>query len=126
MNVISLFSSIGVAEYYFKDLCINVIVASDIDKRRCDVHKFLYPDTAMVSGDIREDETKYPILDAVKRRQIDSVISTPPCQGMCSVGKNRSYTALATQADKITLNAKSILWRKSKVGQQNMILYKLA
>lgn len=49
MNAISLFSCIGVAECYFKDLGINVIVASDIDKRRCDVHKFLYPDIAMVS-----------------------------------------------------------------------------
>lgn len=47
MNAISLFSCIGVAEYYFKNLCINDIVASDIDKRRCDVHKLLYPDTAM-------------------------------------------------------------------------------
>lgn len=99
MNAISLFSCIGVAEYYLKDIGVNVVVASDIDKRRCDVHKFLYPDTAMVCGDIRDDETKKAILDVVKCKKIDLVISTPPCQGMSSVGKNRSYMALTSHAD---------------------------
>lgn len=99
MNAISLFSCIGVAEYYLKDLGINVVVASDIDKKRCDVHEFLYPETTMVCGDIRNDEIKKSILTAVKRKKIDLVISTPPCQGMSSVGKNRSYNALTTQVD---------------------------
>ena len=99
MNAISLFSCIGVAEYYLKDLGINVVVASDIDKKRCDVHEFLYPETTMVCGDIRNDEIKKTILTAVKRKKIDLIISTPPCQGMSSVGKNRSYNALTTQVD---------------------------
>ena len=99
MNAISLFTCIGVAEYYLKDLGINVKVASDIDPKRCDVHKFLYPETETVCGDIREDAIKKRILDLVKDEKIDIVISTPPCQGMSSVGKNRSYSALATHSD---------------------------
>lgn len=99
MNAISLFSCIGVAEYYLKDIGIDVLVASDIDKRRCDVHKFLYPETTMVCGDIRSNETKRRILQAVGQRKVDLVISTPPCQGMSSVGKNRSYDSLRATSD---------------------------
>jgi len=99
MNAVSLFSCIGVAEFYLRDIGIDVIVASDIDKRRCDVHKYLYPDTSIVCGDIRDDKTKKAILDSVGRKKIDLVISTPPCQGMSSVGKNRSYDSLTTKAD---------------------------
>ena len=99
MNAISLFSCIGVAEYYLKSIGINVVVASDIDSKRCDVHRFLYPDTTMVCGDIKNDGTKRDILKAIGKRKIDIVISTPPCQGMSSVGKNRSYAALTSQTD---------------------------
>lgn len=99
MKAVSLFSCIGVAEYYLKDLGIEVVVASDIDKKRCDVHKFIYPDTAVVCGDIKDDSVKQQIIKAVGRQKIDIVISTPPCQGMSSVGKNRSYDALLSQTD---------------------------
>lgn len=99
LKAVSLFSCIGVAEYYLKSIGIDVLVASDIDKKRCDVHKFLYPETTMVCGDIRTDATKKAILDKVSKKKIDIVIATPPCQGMSSVGKNRSYSKLAQQKD---------------------------
>lgn len=99
MNAISLFSCIGVAEYYLKDIGIDVLVASDIDKKRCDVHQFLYPETQMVCGDIRQAETKSSILKAVQGKEIDIVLVTPPCQGMSSVGKNRSYVSLMKNSD---------------------------
>lgn len=99
MNVVSLFSCIGVAEYYLKDIGFNVVVASDIDKRRCKVHQFLYPEAKCVCGDIREDDIKDSIIKAVGRKKIDLVISTPPCQGMSSVGKNRSYEKLISESD---------------------------
>lgn len=99
MKAISLFSCIGVAEYYLKEMGIDVIVASDIDKRRCEVHKFLYPDAAMVCGDIKAQETKDAIIKAVGKSHIDLVMATPPCQGMSSVGSNRSYSSLASISD---------------------------
>lgn len=99
MNAISLFSCVGVAEYYLHEIGINVVVASDIDSKRCDVHQFLYPEAKTVCGDIRSDEVKNEIIRAVGKKKIDLVISTPPCQGMSSVGKNRSYTALLSQED---------------------------
>jgi DNA (cytosine-5)-methyltransferase 1 len=90
---------VGVAEYYFREIGINVLVASDIDAKRCDVHQFLYPETKTVCGDIRSEKTKSEILKAVGKEKIDIVISTPPCQGMSSVGKNRSYSSLTNQED---------------------------
>lgn len=99
MKAISLFSCIGVAEYYLSSIGIDVVVASDIDKKRCDVHNFLYPNSTSICGDIRNDETKEAIIKATNGEKIDIVIATPPCQGMSSVGKNRSYDALISQAD---------------------------
>ena len=89
MKALSLFSCIGVSEYYLKDLGIDVVTATDIDNKRCDVHRFFYPNTNVVCGDICDDKVKDKIVETVGNSKIDIVISTPPCQGMSTVGKNR-------------------------------------
>lgn len=98
LKAVSLFSCIGVGECYLHNLGIDVVTASDIDKKRCEVHKFLYPDTTVVCGDITTDDIKKEIIDSVKGK-VDIVISTPPCQGMSSVGKNRTIESLTSQKD---------------------------
>lgn len=99
LRAISLFSCIGVAEYYLKDIGIDVVLASDIDAKRCNVHSYLYPETTVICGDLKDDKTKKDIINAIGNSTIDIVISTPPCQGMSSIGKNRSYQTLLTKAD---------------------------
>lgn len=99
LNAVSLFSCIGVAEYYLHDIGVDVKVASDIDPRRCYVHSLIYPQTEMVCGDIREEETKALILEKTRNAKIDIVLSTPPCQGLSTVGKNRSMEALVGNND---------------------------
>jgi len=99
MKALSLFSCIGVAEYYLRDLGIDVLVASDIDKRRCAVHRHLYPKTEVVCGDITKDETKQEIFSIIADQKIDLIISTPPCQGASSIGKNRSMDRLVNFTD---------------------------
>lgn len=89
MNAISLFSCIGVGEFYLKALGINVVVASELEQKRCDIYNYFYPETQMICGDIRVKDTKDKIVNAAKAHDIDLVIATPPCQGMSSVGKNR-------------------------------------
>ena len=89
MKALSLFSWIGVSEYYLKDLGIDVVTATDIDNKRCDVHHFFYPNTDVVCGDICDDKVKDKIVETVGNSKIDIVISTPPCQGMSTVGKNK-------------------------------------
>lgn len=100
MNAISLFSCIGISEYYLKDIGVNVLVASDIDPKRCDVHHFLYPETSMVCGDITEKETKDAIIKVVGKEKVDLIISTPPCQGLSSVGKNKGKALVQGSPDK--------------------------
>lgn len=100
MKALSLFSCIGVSEYYLKDIGVDVVVASDIDKKRCNVHKFLYPDTAMVCGDITKDDVKEEIIKAVGTNKIDLVISTPPCQGMSTVGRNKGKALVETSDER--------------------------
>lgn len=99
LNAVSLFSCIGVSEFYLRDIGIDVLVASDIDKRRCEVHRFFHPHTKVVCGDILQDGVKEKIIEETQGAPIDIVISTPPCQGMSSVGKNRSYNTLLTAND---------------------------
>ncbi len=89
INALSLFSCIGVGEYYLKRAGVDVVVATDIDSRRCRVHGQLYPSTKTVCGDITSDDVKRDVLKAVGRKKIQMIISTPPCQGMSSVGKNK-------------------------------------
>ena len=99
LRAVSLFSCIGVAECYLEDVGIKVVTACDIDKKRCDIHKFLYPDTNVICGDITDDNVKNTIIESVGGK-VDVVISTPPCQGLSTIGKNRSLTSLMSAKDK--------------------------
>lgn len=99
LNAISLFSCIGVSEYYLKSIGVNVVCASDIDPKRCEVHKFFYPRTKVVCGNICDDDVKQDIIDSVGKKRIDLVISTPPCQGMSTAGKNRGDVTLGKTDD---------------------------
>lgn len=89
LKAVSLFSCIGVGEYYLKDIGINTVVANEIEPKRCQTYKFFHPDTEVICGDIIDKNVKNKILTASKKHNIDIVIATPPCQGMSSVGKNR-------------------------------------
>lgn len=90
LNAISLFSCIGIGEYYLKKIGINTIVANEIDPKRCKTYKFFHPDTDVICGDIIDSEIKEKILSYSLKEKIDLIIATPPCQGMSSVGKNRN------------------------------------
>jgi DNA (cytosine-5)-methyltransferase 1 len=90
INAISLFSCIGIGEYYLKDIGINTVVANEIEPKRCKTYKFFHPNTEVICGDIIDPEVKRKILSYSINQKIDLVIATPPCQGMSSVGKNRN------------------------------------
>jgi DNA (cytosine-5)-methyltransferase 1 len=89
LNAVSLFSCIGVGEYYLKDIGINTVVANEIEPKRCQTYKFFHPETEIICGDIIDKNVKNKILTASKKHNIDIIIATPPCQGMSSVGKNK-------------------------------------
>ena len=52
MRILSLFANIGVAEAYFQELGIDVVVANELIERRAKLYSEIYPNTNMVIGDI--------------------------------------------------------------------------
>lgn len=102
LKAVSLFSCIGVAECYLAQLGIRVVTASDIDEKRCRVHKFFYPDVETVCGDIVDDKTKAAIIKSAGG-SADLVMCTPPCQGMSLVGKSKSIESLRHGIDERNL-----------------------
>lgn len=86
LRCLSLFANVGVAEAYFENIGIDVILANEIDAERCKFYKHLYPKTDMIAGDITDDEIRNRIVSESIYRKIDFIIATPPCQGMSEAG----------------------------------------
>ena len=63
MKGISLFSSAGIAETYFDELNIDIQVANDIEKKRCDFYKHMYPNADVIFGDIQNKEEEDLVID---------------------------------------------------------------
>ena len=75
---LSLFSSAGIAETYYKDINIDMVVANELVERRAKLYQKLYPETKMINGDITQEETNLKIKKELKRHKIDILIATPP------------------------------------------------
>ena len=88
---VSLFSSAGIAETYFKKAGINIVVANELIESRARLHSYLYPDAKMVIGDITNSIVFNQINSQIKKENCKFLIATPPCQGMSSLGK-KDYT----------------------------------
>ena len=89
---VSLFSSAGIAELYLKDCGINIKIASELLKKRCDLHSYLYPDCKVFCGDLTEKGNFDLINSEIKREGCKFLLATPPCQGMSSLGKKEYST----------------------------------
>lgn len=87
ITAISLFSNVGIAETYLKEIGIDVILANEILEERANFYKHLYPNTHVICGDITKEKTQKEILDFCAQKNIDLIIATPPCQGMSVAGK---------------------------------------
>ena len=92
MKGVSLFCSAGIAETYFKNNGIDLVVASELMQQRCDLHSWLYKDCKTICGDITSQE----IFDNVKKETLHQnckfLLATPPCQGMSTLGKKEYET----------------------------------
>ncbi|MGN1217150.1 MAG: DNA cytosine methyltransferase [Phocaeicola sp.] len=91
MNVVSLFANIGIGEAYLKSLGFNVIVANELEPRRADIYRQIYPETDMICGDITNKDVYSSIVRATKKQKIDVIMATPPCQGMSTAGKQDKF-----------------------------------
>lgn len=86
LKVLSLFSNIGVAEAYFKDMDIEVPVANELIERRAKLYSQIYPDTHMICGDITHKNVFDDIVKESIKTGVNVIMATPPCQGMSTAG----------------------------------------
>lgn len=90
MNAVTVFSGIGIDEYYLKEIGINVVVANELVKSRATAYEEIYPDVTMVNGDITLDSVKNEFLTECEGKHIGLIIATPPCQGLSMAGLNKT------------------------------------
>lgn len=87
MNVLSLFSNIGVAEAYLDDIGFKVVVANELIERRANLYSEIYPETKMICGDILDENVFQSVIAHSISAGIDVLMATPPCQGMSTAGQ---------------------------------------
>ncbi len=87
MKVLSLFANIGVAEAYLQDIGMDVVVANELIERRANLYSKIYPMTKMICGDITDQKTMRAIVKESKKRGVEIILATPPCQGMSTAGQ---------------------------------------
>jgi DNA (cytosine-5)-methyltransferase 1 len=92
---LSLFSSAGIAETYYNDIGINIVIANELIERRANLYKKLYPKSKMIQGNILDKEINLKIQKEIQKEKIDIIIATPPCQGVSLIGKNKSQHSMA-------------------------------
>jgi DNA (cytosine-5)-methyltransferase 1 len=86
---VSLFSNIGIGELGLDEKNFSITHANEIEENRCKLYETLHPKTIVLSGDIRKKDIFSTI--AKLDYELDFLISTPPCQGMSTAGKNEKY-----------------------------------
>ncbi len=89
MNGISLFSNIGIGELCLDRKKFSIMKANDIHTDRCILYKYLHPKTTVIDGDIRKKDI-FSQLTKIDSK-LDFLITTPPCQGMSTAGKNDKF-----------------------------------
>lgn len=87
MKVLSLFANIGVAEAYFKEIGVDVVVANEIVGRRAGLYSKIYPETHMICGDITKEDVFESIVNESIKKGVKLIMATPPCQGMSTAGQ---------------------------------------
>lgn len=84
---VSLFSSAGIGEYYFKDAGVDIVIANEIVQKRAMLYKYFYPNSKMITGDITKIDVFDEIIKSIETEKPNFLVATPPCQGMSTLGK---------------------------------------
>jgi DNA (cytosine-5)-methyltransferase 1 len=83
---LSLFANVGVAEAYFKEIGIDMVLANEYVSKRAAFYQELYPESEMICGDVTDDNIRSEIVDKAIAKKVNFIIATPPCQGMSEAG----------------------------------------
>lgn len=90
IKAISLFSSAGIGELLLHDTKIELVTANELLPKRADCYRYFYPKVDMVCGDIRDSKTKEYMINKCRENGVEMLIATPPCQGLSTLGKNKT------------------------------------
>lgn len=85
----SMFASAGIAETYFKDAGIDIVVANELIEKRCEFYKYMYPTAKVIKGDIQDENVRKEYINSIGD-DVKFLIATPPCQGASTLGVNKS------------------------------------
>ena len=88
---ISLFSNVGLAETYLKEVGVDIVLANELIEKRARFYKHLYPECEVVNGDITDPIVFNGIVSRAKELEVEFLIATPPCQGMSIAGLMNPY-----------------------------------
>lgn len=89
---LSLFSNVGVAEAGIeKNNQVSIVLANELDHKRCEFYKCVHPKTKVIEGDITKDEIRDTIVEEAKSLNVNFVLATPPCQGMSEAGNRIEF-----------------------------------
>ena len=95
LNTLTLFTSAGLDEYFLEEINIDVVVANELLDDRAGLYKNLYPKSSMIVGDVSNRKIYNNLLETCKKKKVDLVIATPPCQGVSLIGKNKSKNQMS-------------------------------
>lgn len=91
----SMFSGAGIAEHYFSEVGIDIIVANELLPERAALYRALYPKSKMICGNILDDSVFKSFIESTPHN-LDFLIASPPCQGISVAGKNRTTDQMLT------------------------------
>lgn len=86
-KALSLFANVGIAETYLEEVGITTVLANELLPDRVAFYQHLYPSVEMISGDITDPHIYDCIIQKAKKKKVDFLLATPPCQGMSIAGK---------------------------------------
>lgn len=84
---LSLFSNVGIAETYLKEVGVDVVLANELIEERGKFYRHIYPECEMLIGDITDKNIYSNIIKKAKEQNVEFLLATPPCQGMSLAGK---------------------------------------
>jgi DNA (cytosine-5)-methyltransferase 1 len=131
---IDLFAGAGGLSLGFEQAGFDVRAAVEIDPVHCAVHKFNFPNTAVIPHSIANlTGAAIRLAAGLGNTEIDCVFGGPPCQGFSMIGKRalddpRNSLVLDFVRIVSELNAKTFVFENVKgltVGQHRMFLAEL-
>jgi DNA (cytosine-5)-methyltransferase 1 len=137
-QVVDLFAGAGGLSEGLSQAGHSVILASDINPKMCETHKYNHPESVVVCSDLSKrnsaKELASQIDDEVQGKSLRMIAGGPPCQGFSTAGKwdshdvrNQLFIPFMEVVEKLMPdyvlieNVPGLQWMKNGVVLKNML-----